>query len=175
MNENWKRPQTAADVCFGVHDSETFGRNIRDWQHELQKIPHKQELKRRMLDEPPLLSDVLKDDGQSDAYLAAYVEWLCDRIGIDSPDWVNQSERYARKPWYDLPSLWKDSFIQAPGSFRARGVFTIPENVVSLRPGRTRTSAESKRRKNAQRQKRHRLRIQEKLQRLEDLERGGLI
>ena len=175
MNENWQRPQTAAEVSQGVCDLESFGRNIRDWQHELQKIPHKQELQKRMEDEPELLSVVLKDDGQSDAYLAAYVDWMCERIGIDSPNWVNQPERYARKPWYDLPHLWKDSFVQAPGSFRVRGIFTIPENVIRLRPGRARVSAESKRKKNAQRQKRHRQRIQQKLEKLKDLEKSGII
>lgn len=175
MNENWRRPRTAAEVCRGVKDPETFGRNIRDWQHELQKVPHKQELQRRMFDEPPILSDVLKDDGQSDAYLAAYVEWLCDRIGVDAPDWVDQPERYARRPWYDLPNLWEDSFVQAPGSFRVRGIFTIPEKVINLRPGRAKVSIESKRKKNAMRQKRHRQRIQERLKKLEELEKQGVI
>ena len=128
-----------------------------------------------MFDEPPILCDLLKDDGQSDAYLAAYVEWLCDRIGVDSPGWVDQPVRYARKPWYDLPGLWKESFVQAPGSFRVRGIFTIPENVIKLRPGRARVSIESKRKKNAMRQKRHRQRIQERLKKLEELEKQGVI
>jgi hypothetical protein len=170
MNRTWKRPHTAAEVAQGVLDAETFGRNVRDWQHELRKIPHKKEWKQRVDTAPALLEPILKDEGQCDAYLAAYVEWLCDRAGIDAPDWVNDPERYARSAWFDLPNLWPDSFVQAPRSFRVRGIFTIPENVIHLRKGRPKTSPESKRKKNALRQKQHRERVKEKLEKLKELE-----
>ncbi|MEQ9824554.1 MAG: hypothetical protein ABQ298_09235 [Puniceicoccaceae bacterium] len=170
MNENWKRPHTASEVVQGVLDAETFGRNVRDWQHELRKVPHKNEWCRRVESAPQLLEPILHDAGQCDAYLAAYVEWLCHRVGIEAPDWVNEPERFAQRPWFDLPDLWQDSFVQAPGSFRVRGVFTIPENVIHLRPGRAPVSAEHKLAMNALRQKRHRERVKEKLERLKDLE-----
>lgn len=170
MNSDWKRPQTAAEVCSHVYDSETFGRNVRDWQHELKNIHSRSEFARRVAAKPPLLRSRLEDYGQCDAYLAAYVEWLCDSIGIDSPEWTQDPRRIADRAWYDYPPLWQQSFVQAPGAFRRRKIFTRPENVLTIRPGRPRVSRRHKQQKNADRQRRYRQRIQEKLQRLKALE-----
>ena len=95
MRKEWKRPLTAAEVCEGVNDAETFGRNVRDWQHELRKVRSRPAFTRLVSDIPPLLHDRLNDGGQCDAYLAAYVEWLSDRAGIEAPDWVFDPRRSA--------------------------------------------------------------------------------
>jgi hypothetical protein len=163
MNPAWRRPQTAAEVCAGVADPETFGRNLRDWQHELRKVHHRAGLARRFADPPPLLRDRLCDHGQCDAYLAAYVEWLGDRAGIAAPEWTRDPARVADRAWYDYPPLWRQSFVLAPAAFRRRGIFTQPENVISIRSGRPHVAAEDKRRKNAERQKRYRQRIHAEL------------
>ena len=88
MRKEWKRPQSAANVCDDVNDAEDFGRNVRDWQHELRKVRSRPAFARLVSEVPPLLRDRLNDGGQCDAYLAAYVEWLSDRAGVEAPDWV---------------------------------------------------------------------------------------
>ncbi len=172
MREEWKRPSTAAEVCERVHDAESFGRNVRDWQHELQKVTSRPAFARLVNKAPALLRDLLKDGGQCDAYLAAYVEWLSDRIGIEAPVWVFDRNRVAEEPWFDYPPLWEQSFVDAPGAFRRRGVFTKPDNVIRIQKGRPPTPTANKRRKNAERQRRYRERIKAKLARLKELETG---
>lgn len=168
MNPDWKRPQTAAEVSAGVRDAEIFGRNVRDWQHELKLIGSRPEFARRIREAPPLLRDRLGDHGQCDAYLAAYVEWLCEKIGLEPPRWTADPRRVADKAWFDYPPLWKQSLVLAPAAFRRHHVFTVPERVLLLRPGRPPSSESQRRRKNAERQKRYRQRLREKLARLTD-------
>lgn len=168
MNPIWKRPQTAAEVCAGVADAEAFGRNVRDWQHELRKVNSRPEFSRRIREAPVLLADRLQDHGQCDAYLAAYVEWLATRAGVSAPEWLHEERRVARKAWYDYPPLWIQSFVSAPAEFRRRGVFTNPENVLQIKPGRPLVSNAHRRKMNAARQKRYRERIRAKLKRLVD-------
>jgi len=124
MNNAWKRPLTAAEVAAASTNPETFGRNLRDWQHELGHVTSRKEFARRIQQAPQLMQKQLNDHSQCDAYLAAYIEWLCNRHGVTTPDWVNQPERIAKSAWFDYPPLWQDAFIHAPGSFRKRGVFT---------------------------------------------------
>ncbi len=170
MNPKWQRPNSAAEVCEGVRDTEAFGRNLRDWQHELKKIHNRAEFSRRVAAPPRLLAGTLRDHGQCDAWLAAYVEWLCNRIGLDSPAWTEDPRRIARKAWYDHPALWRRNFVEAPGPFRRRGIFTRPENVITLKPGRPQVDATHKRDKNAERQRRYRRRVRQKMERLAQLE-----
>ncbi|MCH8541729.1 MAG: hypothetical protein LAT58_13300 [Opitutales bacterium] len=166
MHKLWQRPLSAAEVAAHSSDPETFGRNLRDWQHELRRITSRQAFAQRIQEPPPLLAGKLRDHGQCDAYLAAYVDWLCQRHGVPVPDWANDTERCAVKAWYDYPPLWQDALINAPGAFRRRGVFTRPDDVLRFRPGRPPMSSFHKRRKSAERQRRYRARIREKLRSL---------
>jgi hypothetical protein len=170
MDEAWKRPATAAEIAEMTNDSESFGRNVRDWQHELRQVTNRKDFARRIANAPELLAQKLNDAGQCDAYLAAYVEWLCDRHGVPHPAWLNDARREATKAWYDYPPLWGDSFVHAPGAFRRRGVFTRPDDVLKFRKGRPRVDPKIKRAKSAERQRRYRARIRQKLLRLEALE-----
>lgn len=170
MNPKWKRPETAAEVGANVQNAEEFGRNVRDWQHELRHVHSRAAFARRVAEAPVLLRERLNDFGQCDAYLAAYVEWLCEGVDLEAPEWTRDPRRVADRAWYDYPPLWMRSLVEAPGSFRRRHVFTRPENVLRLRPGRPRVGEAEKRRKNAERQKRYRARVQEKLRRLDELD-----
>jgi len=170
MNDAWKRPATAAEIAEMTNDAESFGRNVRDWQHELRHVTSRKDFARRIASAAELLAPKLHDGGQCDAYLAAYVEWLCDRHGVPHPAWLTDARREATKAWYDYPPLWADSFVHAPGAFRRRGVFTRPDDVLKFRKGRPKVDPESKRAKSAERQRRYRARIREKLLRLETLE-----
>lgn len=165
LAEAWKRPTTASDVAEWSTDAESFGRNLRDWQHSLRRLTSQPEFARRIGETPPLMRERFDDSGQSDAYLAAYVEWLCHRHGVAVPEWVEAPERAASRAWYDYPPLWPSSFVLAPGPFRRRGVFTMPEDVLGFRRGRPPVSDAEKRRNNAERQRRHRRKVQEKLRR----------
>lgn len=170
MNESWKRPATAADISAVTHDPESFGRNLRDWQHELRHVTSRKDFIERIKDAPAPLREKLTDSGQCDAYLAAYVEWLCERHGVPTPAWLAEPNRVATKAWYDYPPLWQDSFVHAPGAFRRRGVFTRPEDVLNFRRGRPTVSKAQKRSKSAERQRQYRARVREKLERLKTLE-----
>ena len=170
MRKGWTRPTTAAEVCDGIENAEDFGRAIRDWQHELRNVHSRPGFAKRIKDPPPTLRSRLNDHGQCDAYLAAYVEWLADRAGVYPPNWVNDSDRIADKAWYDYPPLWVQSFVSAPAAFRRRGVFTTPDNVLNIKRGRPTVSANQKRRKGAERQRRYRARVSAKLARLKELE-----
>lgn len=86
-------------------DAESFGRNLRDWQHELRQVSSRKEFARPTAEAPVLLAQQNWDHGQCDAYLAAYVEWLCDRHAVEAPAWVMDPERVARKAWVDLPTF----------------------------------------------------------------------
>lgn len=169
MNESWKRPTTAAEIARETCDTESFGRNLRDWQHELRHVSSARDFARRVGESPPLMRNKLQDHGQCDAYLAAYVEWLCERHGVPAPGWLGESGRGAEKAWFDYPPLWIDSFVHAPAAFRRRGVFTRPDDVLRLRRGRPRVSAAERRWKNAERQRRYRARVREKLEELQVL------
>jgi len=92
MNESWKRPTTASEIAEASSDMESFGRNLRDWQHELRHVTSRQEFARRITEAPALIREKLQNDAQCDAYLAAYVEWLCERHAVPMPDWLNQPE-----------------------------------------------------------------------------------
>jgi hypothetical protein len=160
-------PKTAVEVTFAIHQASDFPERFRLWQTELKEISSRKELLQRIQDAPPLLRSRLKDQGYCDAYLAAYVDWVCQLTKTKAPDWVAQPHRIADAPFTD------DSIdlSQTPEPFRQRNLFTIPENVIQLRRGRPKKSKAHKLKNNAERQHRYRQRIKAKLERLEQLER----
>ena len=110
----------------------------------------------------------------ADAYLSAYAEWIADQGGIERPVWVQRKSAYLEFPWFS-DNARSSLLIDTPASFRQRGVFTIPENVVRLRRGRPRVSSQQKREKARIRDQRYRTKIREKLKKLSELEQAGLL
>lgn len=165
MNET--HPKTAAEVTFQVRGAEDFAPAIHSWLAELRQISSRKELATRVQDAPPLLRSRLKDQGRCDATLAAYVDWLCHSAKLKAPAWVEQATRIADAAFTDAGT----DLSQTPPEFRQRNIFTIPENVIHLRRGRPSKSAAHKLANNAERQRRYRQRVKEKLRRLEALER----
>ena len=160
-------PKTAAEVTFDIHQASDLQASLQLWQAELKEVSSRKELLKRVQDAPPLLRSRLKDQGYCDAYLAAYVDWICQLTKTKAPDWVNQSHRIA-------DTAFTDDAIDlslTPAAFRQRNLFTLPENVVQLRRGRPKKSEAHKLKNNAERQHRYRQRVKAKLQRLKDLER----
>ncbi|MDG1242800.1 MAG: hypothetical protein P8R37_04920 [Opitutae bacterium] len=160
-------PTTAAEVTFNIDQVSDFQPRFKQWQSELKQISSARELHLRIQDAPPLLRSRLKDHGYCDAYLAAYVDWICQLSKTTAPSWVTQSNRIADSACIDDGI----DLSQTPQPFRQRNLFTIPENVVHLRRGRPKKSAAHKLKNNAARQQRHRQRVKAKLARLEQLER----
>ena len=160
-------PKTAAEVTFDIHEVSDLHANLRLWQSELKEVSSRKELLKRVQDAPPLLRSRLKDHGYCDAYLAAYVDWMCQLTKTKAPNWVTQRHRIADTPFTDDDI----DLSLTPEAFRQRNLFTLPENVVQLRRGRPKKSEAHKLKNNAERQHRYRQRVKAKLERLEQLER----
>jgi hypothetical protein len=166
------RPATLAEVARASDSLASFGMNLRDWQHEIQRggVRSRPEFERRLIEKPTRCQGRFPGGDIADAYLAAYAEWLADRAGIARPGWANDPSRVAVDPWFATP-LRGRLLVTTPASFRHRNVFTTPEPVFRPAAGRPRVSAEQKRQKACLRQKAYRQRIRalvEKARRLED-------
>lgn len=153
------RPRTLNEVARRSGSLESFGYNLRDWQHEVSRRFSSHRQLADSIQEPPVLLAKQFSDGEvADAYLAAYAEWLSLEAGIPSPLWCEGKTRRLKRPWY---SGANQSHLEktTPTSFSKRGLYTVPENVFKARPGRPRVSSESKRLKAAERQRAYRKRV----------------
>ena len=160
VSELLLRPQTLSDIAESSQTLEDFGRNLRDWQHEIQRggVNSRREFALRISDPPGALIQRFPEGDIADAMLAAYAEWLADQAGIPRPDWVRDPRRIAQNPWFGSP-LKGWLLVNTPASFRQRNLFTIPEPVFTPRRGRPTVSREQKARKAAMRQQAYRKRI----------------
>jgi hypothetical protein len=160
-----QRPKTLAEVSDFTNSLEEFGRNLRDWQHEIQRgeVRNRPEFAKRLASRPRLLATRFPNGDIADATLAAYAEWLADEAGIKRPDWCGEPERVSQTPWFGSP-LRGWLIANAPASYRHRNLFTIPEPVFRPKPGRPRVPSEQKRRKAIARQKAYRERVRTLLQ-----------
>jgi hypothetical protein len=160
VSDTLLRPNTLGDIAESSQTLEAFGRNLRDWQHEIQRggVHSRKEFARRISDPPETLARRFPQGDIADAMLAAYAEWLADQAGIPRPDWVRDTRRVAQHPWFGSP-LKGWLLVNAPASFRQRNLFTIPEPVFTPRKGRPPVSRDQKARKAARRQQAYRRRI----------------
>lgn len=163
--EEYFRPKTLCEVAEGSGALEEFGRNLRDWQHEIQRggVHSRKEFASRMADAPPLLAPRFEQGDVADAMLAAYAEWLADQASVPRPEWCRDRNRVSQTPWFGTP-LRGWVLAHAPASFRQRNLFTIPESVFTPRRGRPRVSREQKAGKAAERQRAYRKRIRKLLE-----------
>ena len=159
-----QRAGTLSDVAGQSNSLREFGMNLRDWQHVIQRehVNSRQELARRLAEEPPLLAHRFSQGDVADAYLAAYAEWIADRAGIPRPAWCANLARCAIDPWFSTSTRGL-LLVRSPASFRQRNLFTIPEPVFTPRRGRPRVSAEQKREKARERQRAYRGRVRKLL------------
>ena len=155
-----QRPRSLRDVAQESASLPDFGRNLRDWQHEIQRggVHSRRELAGRIADAPKRLAQRFPEADVADAYLAAYAEWLADRAGIPRPDWCSDSWRVAGKPWFATPTH-SLLLVRSPASFRQRNLFTIPDSIFAAKPGRPRVPPEQAREKARRRQSAYRARI----------------
>jgi len=168
------RPATLADVARISNSLESFGMNLRDWQHEIQRgfVRSRLEFQRRLKALPPRCEGHFAGGDVADAYLAAYGEWLADCAGIERPAWTRDPKRVATDPWFSTP-LRGRLLATTPASFRQRNIFTTPEPVFHPAPGRPRVPIEQKREKARLRQKVYRQRIRALVATARELKASG--
>lgn len=153
-----RRPLTARAVARGARSMEEFGRNLRDWFHELQRFSTRAQLAAAVKVRPPGLARKIASGQIADAYLAAQVEYLCRRAGLRPPHWTRDACYRLDEPWFSVPGRHSRAhlLLETPDEFRNRNIFTTPEINVVIRRGRPRTSAAVKRAKARLRQQRYR-------------------
>ena len=65
-----------------------FGYNLRDWLHELRRVTTRSGLRQTCWHRPPRLAGAVAGGGIADAFLAAQVEYVLHRAGMEPPRWV---------------------------------------------------------------------------------------
>ncbi len=137
-----------------------FGRNLRDWFHELKRGSTRGQLREAVRTRPPRLAGKFPQGDLADAFLTAQVDLLCRRSRVPPPRWTRDPGYVLADPWFSIPARELRTYLllETPEEFRNRNLFTIPEFQFAVRRGRPRVSAESKREKARLRQQRFRLR-----------------
>ncbi len=168
MNLNY-RPHSLAEVARRADDERTFGWELQDWLHHVRRIRSRNGLGPTITEPPRLLAHRFAQGDVADAWLAAYAEHLANQADLPIPDWALESSRKAKDPWFSVSSPGERllALRDSPAPFKNRNLFTPRVDLpLNLRPGRPRVSAEHKRQKNAERQRRFRRRRAEELHRL---------
>ena len=155
-----RRPKTLSEVAAWSESLDELGKNLRDWQHSIQRegVHSRSELSRRLAEVPLFLADRFPKGDVADAYLAAYAEWLADGASISRPEWCADQRRVARDPWFSASTRGL-LLVTSPASFRQRNLFTKPEPVFTPRAGRPPVPLAHKRAKARLRQSTYRSRI----------------
>ncbi len=74
-----------------------------------------------LIEEPFVL-----DDERFDAILASMVEYLCDELGLETPDWVWEVPA-CQYPWFvsGMENLKAITIVESPVYFRRRKIFVL--------------------------------------------------
>ncbi len=164
------RPATLKAVAERSATLGEFGRNFRDWLHELRRHSARPRITEAIRDEPPLLARTFAGGAVADAWLAAYAEHVAGAVGHAAPAWAGRPARVSPDPWFADDGGSASQRILAlrdtPAAFKRRNLYTAaPELPLALRAGRPGKSAAEKRQANAERQRRFRARRREELKR----------
>lgn len=154
------RPKSLKEVAARSESLEEFGRNLRDWLHELRSVSSRRQAEATVADEPPWLRGKFNRGHIADAWLAAYAEHLATKIGAKPPRWAFAQDRACDNPTFDDGStagLRALALAQSPLAFKRRNIFTPSVDLpLTLRAGRPSKTLEEKRQTNAERQRRFR-------------------
>lgn len=155
------RPASLREIAERSEDISQFGREFADWLHTVRTLKSTPRVLASIKEEPPLLHQRFPEGHISDAWLAAYADYISNQLDVSSPKWTQNPERIAREPWFSTDG--KHSRLLAlrdsPPAFKNRNLFTPKVDLpLRLRAGRPPVSAEQKRQKNAERQRRFRAR-----------------
>ena len=154
-----QRPQSLAEVAERGEDLHTFGWEFQDWLHTVRSLRHRSQLERTLTEEPSDLSHRFPEGHTANAWLAAYAEHAASLARVKTPAWSMNPDRIAREPWFSVqaPDERLLALRDSPPAFKNRNLFTPKVDLpLNLRAGRPPVSAEQKRAKNAERQRRFR-------------------
>jgi len=165
------RPTSLKDVARQTDSFADFGRNVRDWLHEVRRFSSRPQLERALADEPPRLKDRFPQGEIADAWLAAYAEHAASQLDRVPPIWAFEASRTAEEPWFAdesaSPKLRALALFHSPLAFKRRNLYTSDvELPLRLHAGQPRKSADQKRESNAVRQRRFRARQRAELKKL---------
>jgi len=165
------RPVTLQQIAERSDSLEEFGRHFRDWLHELRLWSSRAKVVAALAEEPPRLGRKFAQGGVADAWLAAYAEFIAQRIGRSAPAWSRRRSRVSPEPWFATdvrnPVLRLGALRDSPAAFKNRNLFTpVVDLPLNLRAGRPAKTVAEKRRANALRQARFRVRRRAELTRL---------
>lgn len=139
---------------------EDFGRNLRDWFHELRELTTHAQLLDAVSHRPPRMREAFEKGALADAFLAAQVDFLCRHAGIRSPSWTRCPEYVLAEPWFGSEHLTdplRAMLIRdADAPFGERNLFTTSEIIWRPRRGRPRKTPEQRKLANRLRQRRFR-------------------
>jgi hypothetical protein len=152
---------------------EAFGRLFQDWLHTLRAFSSRSQVLRAIEEQPPRLAKRFEGGVVSDAWLAAYAEFIAQRLNAAAPKW--SAGRVAPYPWFgtgdDLIARVA-ALRDSPQAFKSRNLFVpVVDLPLRLRAGRPRKSLLELRRTNAERQRKFRLLRKRELLRLRSLAR----
>ncbi len=155
------RPKTLREIAARTNNLIRFGHEFADWLHTVRTLRTRPQLAAAIADKPALLRERFPEGAVSDAWLAAYAEYLAAKIRVKVPAWAKSPRRIAPEPWFSTanrPSRLR-ALRDSPPAFKNRNLFTDAVDLpLRLRAGRPAKSAEEKRHANAGRQRRFRLR-----------------
>jgi hypothetical protein len=134
------RPQTARSVAQRAKSLEDFGLNVRDWLHELRRVTTRESLRRACWHAPRRMAEAFAEGTVADAFLAAQVEYLLRRAGMEAPRWVADRGHVLSEPWFPHANanshlralLMRDAQVE----FANRNLFTTSEFTWSPKRGR---------------------------------------
>ena len=155
------RPKTLREISNRAEDLRHFGFEFADWLHTVRTLRSRPQLVAAITEEPILLRERFPEGAVTDAWLAAYAEYLALQIGADVPSWARSPERSAPKPWFasDIPAARRRALSESPAPFKNRNLFTDAVDLpLRLRAGRPPKTTEEKRLTNTERQRRFRAR-----------------
>jgi len=134
------RPRTARSVAQRARSLEDFGHNVRDWLHELRRVTTREGLRRACWHRPPRMAGAFADATVADAFLAAQVEYLLRRAGLETPRWAADPSYVLAEPWFPHAGagshlralLIRDAHVE----FANRNLFTTSEFTWAPKRGR---------------------------------------
>ena len=159
------RPTSLKQVAERAESLADFGRDLRDWLHELRRSSSRPQLLRAIAEEPRTLKARFQHGDVGDAWLGAYAEYLATRLDRPPPAWAFHKSRIVQEPWFadesNSPILRALALAHTPLPFKRRNLYTdIVDLRLRLRAGRPAKTLEEKRQSNAERQRRFRARRQ---------------
>lgn len=77
-------------------------------------------------DRQAVAAPFLQTDDQMDALLASTAQYLCDELGMETPDWILEVPA-CKDPWFvsGMESLKAIALVESPLQFRVRKVFVM--------------------------------------------------